>query len=370
MKKVFIVSLLLVLIATFPVYAGSIMRVQCDDNNPGAEVSINGKVVGECPIDVAVDAGTVMLRARIVVDEDHEKLFEKQFKVGDGVSQRVELVMSASRLTAEAELKRAETQRQKEAAAAAVRRRNEEAEAKSVLGAAEAGDIDAMKNMAEHYGAGVGVGKDPSAAAMWRDKAEATTAQIQLKAANAGDIDAMAGLASRYESGQGVAKDPSQAAFWRKKAEGAKREKLEAEEAVKRAEEAATRERIAREEALELATAARKAAEQSARDAQWRADNRAQRISNISFTEHIDKISRLSEDPTEFVTAIIALPMAIVSDLSEAPSKSSKINQIKNEAAVRPSTWGKPDSMIARASRQFMAGSSETENQLFVAAVK
>lgn len=46
-------------------------------------------------------------------------------------------------------------------------------------------------------------------------------------------------------------------------------------------------------------------------------------------------------------------------DLTSAPSKSSKLYELKNQAAIHPSAWGKPDSMIAKASQQRYGVSTE-----------
>src|SRR5689334_7342514 len=102
MKKVILVSGLLVLIASFPAYGDGIVRVQCEEENIGAEIYINGKFVGECPVDAPVIEGTVQLRARKIVNNDYERLFTKQLRVVDGVAQRVEIILSAPQMTSEA----------------------------------------------------------------------------------------------------------------------------------------------------------------------------------------------------------------------------------------------------------------------------
>ena len=54
------------------------MRVFCDDADKGAEVMIDGKFKGECPVDVGVPAGTVKLRVVKKVDATHESVFEQR----------------------------------------------------------------------------------------------------------------------------------------------------------------------------------------------------------------------------------------------------------------------------------------------------
>lgn len=43
-------------------FAQSVLRVTCDGENVGAEVSVNGLVKGTCPVDMLVEAGTTKLR--------------------------------------------------------------------------------------------------------------------------------------------------------------------------------------------------------------------------------------------------------------------------------------------------------------------
>jgi hypothetical protein len=57
-----------------------------------------------------------------------------------------------------------------------------------------------------------------------------------------------------------------------------------------------------------------------------------------------------------------ALPVSLLVDIISAPTKTSEIVKIETEAALHPSTWAKPDSMIARASRQFKEVSFTTGN--------
>jgi len=327
MKKVFLISGLLVFMASLPVYADSLLRVQCEDEDAGAEIFLNGKFVGECPMDASVKEGTVQMRARKMVDADHEKVFEKKLRVVEGVSQRVELVMSASQLTAEA--------RQRKAAA----------EVAAVLRAADAGDIDAMQKMAERYDAGIGVKKDPAQAAIWRDLAESATAQAELRAANAGDIEAMKNIERRYDTGLGVVKDHSQAQVWREKITVAEHEKTVQENASK--------------------------AQEMARIKQ--AQNKA-KIDRFSFTPQIDEVSRKQgreNNPIVYLTSgPISLAVATIGDLLSLPTNTTELNKLKNEASLRPSTWGKPDSMIAKASLQHKASNPTAKKPLLVTAAK
>jgi hypothetical protein len=76
----------------------SLLRVTCEGNDIGAEVTLNGKFRGECPLDIQAGSGTVKLRVVKKVDATHERVFEREFRMGDGVMKTVEAVFSAPRL--------------------------------------------------------------------------------------------------------------------------------------------------------------------------------------------------------------------------------------------------------------------------------
>lgn len=321
MKKTALLSLLLVLIASFSAYADGIVRVQCDEEDNGTEIYINGTFAGECPADVPVHAGTVQLRARKAAKDGYERIFTKQIRVVDGVAQRVEIVLSAPQMTSETKLKK------------------ETAETGTLLAAAEAGDVEAMEKLAQRYAVGSGVKKDPAKAQLWRNRAEAATAQEQLRAANFGDIKAMLNMAARYDAGQGVSKDPSQAQAWRERAETKSREKKAQEEAAKRSKEL-----------------------------QAKAQAKQNKIDQVSFTEYTSKFVNGSGVDNNNITSVLLtgvpiMTLGFATDLISAPTKTTEINKLKNEAAVRPSTWGKPDSMIARASLQLDKSGTSAQAQ-------
>lgn len=318
MIKIIYFSGLVAIIVSFSAYAESFLRIKCDDKDIGTEVFINGKPAGNCPVDALVQPGSVKLNARKIVNGDYEQLFAKDLKVVDGVPQRVELIMSAPQLTAKAKLQKAS------------------ADASTQLKAAETGDVAAMQKMAEYYETGTGVDKNPSKAKIWGEKAESTTVQLQLRTANAGDIQAMEGMAARYESGRGVNKDSAQAQLWREKASSAKRAKITQQQAL----------------------------------------TKQHKIDSLSYTENNDKWIRANppgprgETLGPCTTWFSGLPFATISDLISAPTKTTEVKNIQNEAALRPSTWGKPDSMIARTSSLFKTSSYASDDTLTVVATQ
>lgn len=85
------------------------VRLACDGDSQGAEVAVNGKVVGDCPIDVQVQPGNVRVTALKNVDAQQERTFATEFRVGPGTAKRVQVELGAPQLNAQA-------QRQAEAA--------------------------------------------------------------------------------------------------------------------------------------------------------------------------------------------------------------------------------------------------------------
>ncbi|GFO57314.1 hypothetical protein GMSM_43210 [Geomonas sp. Red276] len=310
MKKALLVSWLLVLVASFPVYADSIIRVQCDDDDAGTEVYVNEKFVGECPVDVPVKEGAVTLRARKMVNNDFERVFQKKLRVAEGVAQRVEIVLSAPQMTQEA------------------KQRKEQAELLADRQAAEGGDVIAMEKMAIRYDFGKGVTEDAVEAARWRQKAEETRANVALKAANNNDLEAMKDIADRFETGKGVPQDSERAQAWRNKIKEVERTQAE---------------------------------ERRAWDAKMKEEAKQARIDQISYfqntKEYLDRGWKEAQRDNKEVTYTTCGPVGTIesflADLTSMPTVSYKIHQIKNEAALRPSTWGKPDSMMAQAASRY-----------------
>lgn len=303
MKNCICVLGLAALVAPFAAYSDSLIRVKCDDD-AGASVYINGKFVGECPVDAPAPAGTVNLRVRSE-NGDYEKIFEKQLRVIDGVPQRVEVTLPAPQLTAKAIA----------------------AQSGKLLKAAESGDIDAMQKVSQFYEDGIGLEKNPVKAKHWREKAETAKAKEILELANGGNVAAMEDMSNRYKTGLGVAKSASLAKSWGTKA-------------------------------------------QSARQEQKSREKKAKLWAKAPFSETRQYFHNMGKD-IQFVTSSpISLPFTIVFDLISLPTASTNMVQVANEAALRPSTWGKPDSMIARASLQIKANDPAAENPLIVAAIK
>ena len=84
----------IVFVVALPVHAGdSILRVACDADSEGAEISINGQFKGQCPVDITQPAGALQFKAEKKQGENHLGFFEREIRLGDGVIQRVNVVL-------------------------------------------------------------------------------------------------------------------------------------------------------------------------------------------------------------------------------------------------------------------------------------
>lgn len=107
--KPFIRSLLFTLFLAIPLAAqaeNSMLRIMCEGEDVGAEVSINGKFKGECPIDMAVAPGKLQLRVVKNIDASNEGVYEQEIRMGDGVVKKIEIVLSPRSKAQEIEDKR------------------------------------------------------------------------------------------------------------------------------------------------------------------------------------------------------------------------------------------------------------------------
>lgn len=74
----------------------STLRVTCEDEATGAEVSVNGKYKGECPIDIQVNEGKHSLKAVKKIDGKNA-IFKEEVRMGDGVTKRIEISFGATK---------------------------------------------------------------------------------------------------------------------------------------------------------------------------------------------------------------------------------------------------------------------------------
>ena len=79
---------------------GSLLSVTCKIDDMDAEVFIDDKLKGACPLDVQVSEGTLKLRVQKKVDALNDRIFEQEIRVGDGAIKKVEVQLGAVQLNA------------------------------------------------------------------------------------------------------------------------------------------------------------------------------------------------------------------------------------------------------------------------------
>lgn len=170
--------------------AGSLLRVACDGDDVGAEVFLNGKFKGECPVDIQVSEGTFTVRVAKKVDAQREQSFVQDVRIGDGTVKKVAVVLSAPRLNAVAQkreddrlrMERAEAAKQEEARQEllAKERRQDEALLAQQQRDAANGDSAAMVALGDRYAKGKGVNKNEEEANAWYRQAATAGNEIAI----------------------------------------------------------------------------------------------------------------------------------------------------------------------------------------------
>lgn len=90
--KMHFLARVIVLFAVGGAVQASTLRVSCDGQAVGAEVSIDGKFKGECPIDLQLKAGQFKLKAAKTIN-GKAVTFTQSIRLGDDVVKRVEVLL-------------------------------------------------------------------------------------------------------------------------------------------------------------------------------------------------------------------------------------------------------------------------------------
>ncbi len=185
-------SLLLLLAPSSGNAAGSMLRIACNGSNKGAEVEINGKFKGECPLDLQVPEGKVNLKVWQAVDDLEERVYEEKMRIGDGVVKKVDVVLGPSQLSQKGN-------QYLDKYYAAKLHEDEQL--------ANSGDVKAMMEMAKHYRFGYhGI----------LQRSEEKMVLLMRKAADGGHPEAMRWLSVFYAEGKpGFLKSKEQSLTWR-----------------------------------------------------------------------------------------------------------------------------------------------------------
>ena len=102
MKSVYVLFLLIMSLAATvnACAAGSVLSVNCQGEDVGAEVFVNGKFKGECPLDIKVPVGKLKLKVQKKVDAFSDRIFEQEIRMGDDVVKKIDVILGAAQLNA------------------------------------------------------------------------------------------------------------------------------------------------------------------------------------------------------------------------------------------------------------------------------
>ncbi|WP_050475629.1 tetratricopeptide repeat protein [Herbaspirillum rhizosphaerae] len=175
----------------------AVMRVMCEGKTADAQVSVNGVLKGECPLDMEVKAGPIQIRATKKRDEYYDQVFEQSFTLGSGVAKRVEVVSNKRAQFRPEAIARIDKLVDASESAIEAKRRNE---IPSLETAAAAGDGAAMARLGLFYKYGLAGASDVKKSVDW-----------YRKGAEAGNADAMYEYARLLERGNLVPKNMGQA---------------------------------------------------------------------------------------------------------------------------------------------------------------
>ena len=188
--KQLILPLLAIMFSSGNLYAADpVVRLTCEAKHTGAEVSVNGKFRGACPLDLVVKEGTLKIALTLPRTKELQLEYRKQVRIGDGVVMRVHIPEAGWRRT------------YTESYRATIK------DFPANFAAAKGGDKLAMYEVGKAYAYGLGVAEDSQQALIWLSKA-----------AKAGVPAAMRSLADLYESSFDLPNDEEKSLAWTRRA--------------------------------------------------------------------------------------------------------------------------------------------------------
>jgi TPR repeat protein len=169
------------------------IRVMCEGKTADAQVSVNGVLKGECPLDMEVKPGLIQIRATKKRDEYYDQIFEQSFTLGSGVAKRVEVAFNKRAQFRPEAIARIDKIVDASESAMEMKRRNE---IPALETAAAGGDSTAMARLGMFYKYGLAGPADVKKSVDW-----------YRKGAEAGNADAMYEYAWLSERGYQVPKN-------------------------------------------------------------------------------------------------------------------------------------------------------------------
>jgi TPR repeat protein len=207
------VTFLLVLLLPIGVNAAdSLLRIACEGENAGAEVMVNGKFRGECPLDVQVPAGILKLSFVKKGNSQTRQAYKQEFRIGEASVKKIELHFDFE--TAQQGARAGNTDAMYQmfgfylAGSSGVTQDNTRAR-EWLFKAAEAGNVRAMSWLATNFTSNspyAGLAQNYGEGLKW-----------YRRAADKGDSFAAYWVGLYYERGLGVPKDNEEAAVWYRK---------------------------------------------------------------------------------------------------------------------------------------------------------
>lgn len=119
------------------------LRVSCEDADANAEVYVNEKFKGECPVDIMLPEGTYKVRVVKKIDASHERSFEQELRLAENTAKKIAVTLGLSRLSPEGR-KLAEKETKD-------RRGAMENDLRKLISSAKAGDADAKALLTRSY---------------------------------------------------------------------------------------------------------------------------------------------------------------------------------------------------------------------------
>jgi TPR repeat protein len=165
------------------------LRITCEGKNTGARIYVNGKLKGECPLDMQVPPGRVRLVGVVPHNDEFDVVWEQTVTLSEDVVKKLEVNVKHLHFNERLQ-------------------RQFAPEAPETLKKAEQGDVKKMYSLFDFYHQGFGLPQSDEKAAAWL-----------RKAADLGNERAMTQLGYCYLEGDaGFPEDKKQAIDWFRKA--------------------------------------------------------------------------------------------------------------------------------------------------------
>lgn len=106
--KLFVVLLIVLYLPSSMAAGSAVLRISCDGDDVGAEITINGSFRGECPVDIKVVPGKILLRVAKKPDKYSVRVFQQELLIADDTAKRIDVQLATefTKLGIERQIKR------------------------------------------------------------------------------------------------------------------------------------------------------------------------------------------------------------------------------------------------------------------------